>query len=76
MAQRCYIGNWKSAESVDSAEEIRMIENAGGILLALELIVFSLVSHWLVWTLDGLGKEPRTAEEHGTRARDRTGRGF
>jgi hypothetical protein len=35
-----------------------MLNYAGEVLLALGLILFSLLSYWLVWELNGLGKFP------------------
>jgi hypothetical protein len=35
-----------------------MLDYAGEILLALGLVLSSLLSYWLVWTLNGLGKFP------------------
>jgi hypothetical protein len=35
-----------------------MLNYAGEILLALGLLLSSLLSYWLVWKLNGLGKFP------------------
>jgi hypothetical protein len=35
-----------------------MLNYAGEVLLALGLVLFSLLSYWLVWKLNGLGKFP------------------
>jgi hypothetical protein len=33
-----------------------MLNYAGEVLLALGLVLFSLLSYWLVWKLNGLGE--------------------
>jgi hypothetical protein len=52
-----------------------MLNYAGEILLAITLVLSSFLSYWLVWTLNGLGKGPGTAEQHKTRAQGETGQG-
>jgi hypothetical protein len=47
-----------------------MLNYAGEVLLALGLILFSLLSYWLVWELNGLGKFP---EPHGNLELEKNG---
>jgi type II secretory pathway component PulM len=49
-----------------------MLENAGGILLALVMVLFLFLSYWLVWSLNGRGKEPREAKRKRLRAKQET----
>jgi hypothetical protein len=58
IAQKEYLEVYKPAETVDRTQEIRMLNYAGEILLALGLLLSSLLSYWLVWKLNGLGKFP------------------
>jgi hypothetical protein len=58
MAQKWYLEVYKPAETVDRTKEFRMLNYAGEILLALGLLLSSLLSYWLVWKLNGLGKFP------------------
>jgi hypothetical protein len=58
MAHKWYLEICKVAEKVGRTKEIRMLNYAGEILLALTLILSSFLSYWLVWTLNGLGKFP------------------
>jgi hypothetical protein len=58
MAQKWYLEVYKPAETVGRTEEIRMLNYAGEVLLALGLVSSSLLSYWLVWKLNGLGKFP------------------
>jgi hypothetical protein len=58
MPQKWYLEVYKPAETVGRTTEIRMLNYAGEILLALGLVLSSLLSYWLVWTLNGLGKFP------------------
>jgi hypothetical protein len=75
MAQRWYIGNWKSAERVDRPKGgLEMLDSAGGILLAFVMVLFSFLSYWVVWSLNGLGKEPRIEEIPKAGEKGRTGR--
>jgi hypothetical protein len=53
-----------------------MLNHAGEILFALELVLSSLLFYWLVSTLSGVAREPRTAEIHGTGEKHRTGRRY
>jgi hypothetical protein len=73
MTGKWYIGFYKLAERVDRTKEIRMLDYAGETLLILSLILASFVSYWLVWTLNGLGGAPRTAEQHKTRTKGQLG---
>jgi hypothetical protein len=50
-----------------------MLNYAGEIPLAITLVLSSFLSYWLVWSLNGLGKVPRTAEQHKTRAKGELG---
>jgi hypothetical protein len=58
MAQKWYLEIYKLAEKVGRTKEIRMLNYAGEILLTLTLVLSSILSYWLVWTLNGLGKAP------------------
>jgi hypothetical protein len=58
MAQKWYLEVYKPAETVDMTREIRMLNYAREILLALGLVLISLLSYWLVWNLNGMGKFP------------------
>jgi hypothetical protein len=58
MARKWYLEVNKPAETVSRTKEIRMLNYAGEVLLALGLVLFSLLSYWLVWKLNGLGKFP------------------
>ena len=69
MTRKWYLGIWKLAERVGRTREIRLLNFAGEILFAITLVLSSFLSYWLVWTLNGLGKVPRTAEQHKTRAK-------
>ena len=50
-----------------------MMRNAGGILLALVLVLFSFLSYWLVWSLSGVGKSPANPVQQQAKAK-RAGR--
>lgn len=52
--------------------ESRMLNYAGEILLAVALVLSSVLFYWLVWTLNGLGKDPGTAWLHRTSAKERS----
>jgi hypothetical protein len=58
MPQKWYVEVYKPAETVGRAKEIRMLNYAGEVLLAVGLVSSSLLSYWLVWKLTGLGKFP------------------
>jgi hypothetical protein len=51
-----------------------MLNYAGEILVAITLVLASFLSYWLVWTLNGLGKDP-AAEQHKTTAEGEMGPG-
>lgn len=51
-----------------------MLDSAGGILLAFVMVLFSFLSYWVVWSLNGLGKEPRIEEIPKAGEKGRTGR--
>jgi hypothetical protein len=75
MAQKWYLEASKPAETVGRTKEIRMLNYAGEVLLALGLVLFSLLSYWLVWKLNGLGKFPEPQsnfelEKNGVTGRD------
>jgi hypothetical protein len=46
-----------------------MLQNAGGILFALVLVLFSFLSYWLVWSLNGVGKSPTNAVQQQTKTK-------
>jgi hypothetical protein len=58
MAQKWYLEVYKPAETGDRTKEIRMLNYAGEVLLALGLVLSALLSYLLVWKLNGLGKFP------------------
>jgi hypothetical protein len=58
MAHKWYVEICKVAENIGRTKEIRMLNYAGEILLAITLVLSSFLSYWLVWTLNGLGKFP------------------
>jgi hypothetical protein len=75
MARKWYLEVSKPAETVGRTKEIRMLNYAGEVLLALGLILFSLLSYWLVWKLNGLVKFPEPQsncepEKNGLMGRD------
>jgi hypothetical protein len=69
MAQKWYLEIYKIAEKVGRTKEIRILNYAGEILFALGLVLSSLLSYWLVWTLNGLGKFPEPPSDFKTRKR-------
>jgi hypothetical protein len=73
MTRKWYLAIQKLAEKVGRTEEIRMLNYAGQILLVVSVVLASFLSYWLVWTLNGLGSAPRTAEQHKTRAKGELG---
>jgi hypothetical protein len=75
MAQKWYLEVNKPAETVSRTKEIRMLNYAGEVLLALGLVLSALQSYWLVWKLNGLGKFPEPQsnlelEKNGVMGRD------
>jgi hypothetical protein len=58
MAQKWYLEVSKPAETASRTKEIRMLNYAGEVLLALGSVLFALLSYWLVWKLNGMGKFP------------------
>jgi hypothetical protein len=51
-----------------------VLDNVGEILVAMGLVLFSLLSGWLVWSLRGLAKQPKTTGQYGPITTDRTHR--
>jgi hypothetical protein len=51
-----------------------VLDNVGEILVALGLVLFSVLFWWLVWSLRGLAKQPKTTGQYGTMTTDRTHR--